>query len=114
MLKKLFKQLTTLLQQGGAEPKPQHEGLRGVKKRQSKKQVLSPETDNEDSLLCHISYQIDGQEDLCTVNVSREPTPDEALSLAKRHNRELFGNLRTGEIVVTDIFCVSDDDLKLE
>lgn len=98
MLKKLFTHLSSLFQQS----KPQQRTL------------LSPETDGYQGLSSFISYQIDGQDDLVTVFVSREPTHDEALSFAKRHNREVFGNLRTGEIVITDILCVSDDDLKVK
>jgi len=110
MLKRLFTHLVSLFQQGELEP----EAKRAPKKRESQKRLLSPETDGYQGLSCDISYQIDGQDDLVTVFVSREPTHDEALALARRHNREVFGDLRTGEIVITDIFCVSDDDLKLE
>lgn len=112
MLKKLFTQLTTLWRQSELESDPQQKSNGASEKKQSRRQFLSPETDGYQGLSCHISYQIDGQDDLVTVFVSREPTPNEALSFAKRHNREAFGNLRTGEIVITDVFCVSDDDLK--
>lgn len=110
MLKRLFNHLVSLFQQSEPEPKAE----RTPKKRKPQKRLLSPETDGNQGLLCYIRYQVDGQDDLVTVFVSREPTRDEALALARRHNREVFGNLRTGEIVITDVFCVSDDDLKVE
>lgn len=110
MLKRLFTHLVSLFQQREPEPKAK----RTPKKRKPQRKFLSPETDGYQGLSCHISYQIDGQDDLVTVFVSREPTLEEALSFAKRHNREVFGNLRVGEIVITDIFCVSEDDLKVE
>lgn len=114
MLKKLIAQVTSLWRQSGLECEPPQRSKGTSKKKQSQKHLLTPETDGYQGLSCHISYQIDGQDDLVTVFVSREPTPQEALSFARRHNREVFGNLRSGEIVITDIFCVSEDDLKVE
>lgn len=114
MLKKLITHFASLWRQNELEGKPQQKSKSTSKKNQSRKRILTPETDGYQGLSCHISYQIDGQDDLVTVFVSREPTPEEALSFAKRHNREVFGNLRTGEIVITDVFCVSDNDLKVE
>lgn len=110
MLKKLFTLLTSLFQQS----KTEHKVKKPLKKRQPQRELLSPETEAEDSILCYIRYQIDGQDDLEVLHVYREPTPIEALALARRHNRRAFGNLRTGEIVITNVFCVSDDDLKVE
>lgn len=109
MLKKLFTKLTSLFRQSESG----HKAKRTSKKRKPQREFLSPETDAEDSILCYIRYQIDGQDDLEIVHVSREPTSIEALALARRHNRRVFGNLRTGEVVVTDIFCASKDDFEL-
>lgn len=114
MLKKIITQFTSLWRQSGLECEPQQKSKCAPKKAQSQKCLLTPETDGDQGLSCLISYQIDGQDDLVTVSVSREPTFQEALSFAKRHNREVFGNLRSGEIVITNIFCVSEDDLKVE
>ena len=114
MLKKLITQFASLWRQNEVESKPQQKSKSTSQKSQSRKRILTPETDGHQGISCHISYQIDGQDDLVTVFVSREPTPEEALSFAKRHNCEVFGNLRTGEIVITDVLCVSDDDLKVE
>lgn len=110
MLKDFFTSLTSVFRQSESGRKAKNNS----KKRKPQRKFLSPETDGYQGLSCHISYQIDGQDDLVTVFVSREPTLEEALSFAKRHNREVFGNLRVGEIVITDIFCVSEDDLQVE
>lgn len=56
MLKKLITQFASLWRQNEVESKPQQKSKSTSQKSQSRKRILTPETDGYQGLSCHISY----------------------------------------------------------